>query len=122
MSAESTHHPNYVAVWGVLLVLLIVSVLGPMVGLRAVTILTAFGIALVKAWLVARKFMHISVAKPFVLYLMVISLLFMVVLFFGIAPDVMKDGGQHWHKTEVWTSHSEVTAAPHGGDDEGSHP
>ena len=40
-------HTNYIKIWGILLVLLIVSYLGPMLELRVVTLLTAFGIAFV---------------------------------------------------------------------------
>ena len=41
MTEEHTHHPNYVKIWAVLLVLLIVSVIGPMFGIRVVTLITA---------------------------------------------------------------------------------
>ena len=61
----SGHHRNYVKIWAILLGLLIISVLGPMLGIRLVTIITAFGIALVKAYLVAKNFMHLDVEKPF---------------------------------------------------------
>ena len=49
--AEEHHeHPNYVRIWAILLVLLIISVLGPMLEIRVVTLFTAFGIAIVKAY------------------------------------------------------------------------
>ena len=47
--APSHGHTNYVAIWGILVALLVVSVLGPMLGIRVVTLITAFGIAIVKA-------------------------------------------------------------------------
>ena len=50
----------------ILLGLLIVSVVGPMAGIRALTLVTAFGIALVKAYMVAKNFMHLDVEKPIV--------------------------------------------------------
>ena len=45
--ADAPHHDatSYVAIWGVLCALLGVSVLGPMVGVRILTLITAFGIA-----------------------------------------------------------------------------
>jgi hypothetical protein len=49
------HHRNYVKIWAILTGLLVVSVLGPMVGIRMVTLIAAFGIALVKAYLVAKN-------------------------------------------------------------------
>ena len=46
--AEEHHHPNYVKVWAILTALLVVSVTGPMLGIRTVTLIAAFGIALVR--------------------------------------------------------------------------
>ena len=42
---EHTHHPNYVRIYVILLVLLGVSVIGPEFGIRWVTLVTAFGVA-----------------------------------------------------------------------------
>ena len=98
MSEDNTHHPNYLKIWAILVVLLAVSVAGPMLGIKLVTLTTAFGIAVVKAYLVATNFMHITAAKRFVPYLLVTCLLFMLMFFAGVAPDVMKADGQHWQK------------------------
>ncbi len=98
MSEEHTHHPNYVKIWAVLVVLLAISVTGPMFEVQWLTLVTAFGIALVKAYLVIVNFMHIGAAKRFVPYLIVVSLLFMLLLFAGVAPDVMKENGKNWEK------------------------
>ena len=98
MSEEHTHHPNYVKIWAILVGLLVVSVTGPMLEIQWLTLVTAFGIALVKAYLVIANFMHIGAAKRFVPYLIVVSLLFMFLLFAGVAPDVMKEDGENWVK------------------------
>jgi len=98
---EHHEHPNYVKIWAILLALLIVSVLGPMIGIQAVTLITAFGIALVKAYLVAKNFMHINVEPKYVVYLMTTMLVFMLLFFAGVAPDVMKFEGSNWVKPEV---------------------
>jgi len=90
------HHPNYVKIWAILVVLLIVSVLGSMTHIRNVVLIAAFGVALVKAYLVAKNFMHVNVEKRWVPYLLIVCLLFIVVLFAGVAPDVMKHSGLHW--------------------------
>lgn len=96
--SEHAHHRNYVKIWGILLALLVVSVVGPMFGIRVVTLITAFGIAVVKAYIVAKNFMHLDVEKPIVHWALGISVIFMVLLFAGVAPDVMKDDGQRWRK------------------------
>ncbi len=98
MSEEHTHHPNYVKIWAILVVLLAVSVAGPMLGIRAVTLIAAFGIAVVKAYMVAKYFMHIDVARRYVTYLISTVLVFMLLLFSAVAPDVMRPAGENWVK------------------------
>ena len=96
---DEHHHPNYVKIWGILVVLLVVSVLGPMLGHPVITLITAFGIALVKAYLVARNFMHLNIEPRYVVYLLVTCVAFMVLLYAGVAPDVMRHSGQQWENT-----------------------
>ena len=55
---SKTHdHPNYIKIWYWLLGLLALSVIGPMFEIPIITVITAFGIAIVKAYLVAANFM-----------------------------------------------------------------
>ena len=122
MSAEHAHHhPNYVKVWGILLVLLVISILGPELEIQIVTLVTAFGIAVVKAYLVARNFMHINIARRYVTYLMATCLVFMLLFFAGVSPDVMEEDGDNWRKDpETWfyspsVGHGEAHGAGHGG-------
>ena len=89
-------HPNYVKVWGMLVALLAVSVVGPMFEIKVVTLVTAFGVAIVKAYLVARYFMHLHIERRYVTYLLVTMVVFMLLLFSGVAPDVMKHEGLQW--------------------------
>lgn len=86
----------YVRIWGLLLVLLVISIIGPELGIQWVTLVTAFGIAIVKAWIVAAYFMHLNIEKRFINYLFGAMLLFMVVMFAGVAPDVMRTSGTRW--------------------------
>ena len=102
MDGQTETHPNYVKIWGILLVLLVVSVLGPMIGIKAITLITAFGIGIVKAFLVAAHFMHLNIEKRLICYLLIVVLLFLLVLFAGVAPDVMRKEGQNWrHSSEI---------------------
>lgn len=93
-------HRNYVKIWAVLVALLVVSVVGPMTGIRVVMLITAFGVALVKAYIVARNFMHLDIEKPIVHWTLGIALVLMVLLYAGVAPDVQKGDGQNWKKDE----------------------
>jgi caa(3)-type oxidase subunit IV len=120
------HHTNYVKIWGILVVLLVISVLGPMLGHRAITLITAFGIALVKAYIVTKYFMHINLERRWITYLMVTMIALMLVMVGGVAPDVMKHEGLRWENVaakesvERGNKAGEAAAAhgEHGGEHE----
>ena len=118
MSEQAHHHTNYVKIWGILVVLLIVSILGPELGHPVITLITAFGIAFVKAYLVAVKFMHIDREPKFVTYITVTCLALMAVMFAGVAPDVLKHEGRNWNnvaaKASIQQHLDEQKAAGHG--------
>jgi caa(3)-type oxidase subunit IV len=97
-AAHDEHHVDYTKVYFMLVALLIVSVVGPMFGIQIVTLITAFGIACVKAYLVAKNFMHINHARRYVTYLVATGLVFMLLFFAGTSPDVMKPSGTNWVK------------------------
>lgn len=97
MSEHSEKH--YVKIWAILLVLLVISVLGPMLEIQLLTLVTAFGIALVKAFIVARNFMHLNVERRYVIYMLVTGVSLIVLMFFLIAPDVMNHEGKNWENT-----------------------
>jgi caa(3)-type oxidase subunit IV len=99
--AHPGHHTNYVKIWAILCVLLVVSVVGPMFGHRVITLITAFGIAIVKASMVANYFMHLNIEKKWVTWILLVMLAFMLVFFGGVAPDVLENEGQQWNKTYV---------------------
>ncbi len=109
-------HPSYERVYVTLLILLAVSVTGPFLGIKVVTLITAFGVAVVKAYLVAKNFMHANLEPRYVVYLMSTMLVFMLLLFAGVSPDVMKFQGTNWDKPHVST---QLKAPAHHGDHEG---
>src|SRR5258707_15658325 len=97
MTTEAhVQHPNYVRIWAILVALLLVSVVGSLSHIRDVVLIAAFGVALVKAYLVAKNFMHVNVEKRWVPYLLIMCLAFIVIFFAGVAPDVMKHDGLRW--------------------------
>jgi caa(3)-type oxidase subunit IV len=101
---------HYVKVYFILLALLTVSILGPMLEIKVVTLVTAFGVACVKAFLVAKNFMHINLTPRFVVYLVTTSLVFMLLFFAGTAPDVMRSHGTNWEKP-AWIAAEKAFAA-----------
>lgn len=116
--SEQTH-PSYVKIWAALVVLLLISVFGPLLGIRVVTLITAFGIALVKAYLVAKHFMHVNVEPRFILYLLGTALAFMMLFFSGVAPDVMEDHGANWQKPSYHLVGMQAAEAGHEASAEG---
>ncbi len=113
------HHPNYVKIWAILCVLLVISVLGPLAGIRILTLITAFGIAIVKAYLVAKNFMHLNVQPRFVMLLLGTALAFLLLFFAGVSPDVMKDEGTGWRKPSF--EYHEIEHPEEKGDEHVSH-
>lgn len=101
--ATAHSHPDhghstkyYVKIWAVLMVLLFVSVAGPMLGNKIITLITAFGIAFVKATMVAAYFMHLNIEKKYISYILLTMLVAMGLFFIAVAPDVMNADGRNW--------------------------
>ena len=117
MSEHEEHtepaHASYLKIYFVLLGLLLVSFVGPYAEIQVVTLLTAFGVAVVKAYLVTKHFMHIHIEPRYVAYLVSTMVVFMLLLFAGVAPDVMKFEGQNWEKPRVATSLGETAGGTH---------
>ena len=113
---EHVHPPSYyVKIWAVLTVLFCISVAGPMIGIKIVTLITAFGIAIAKAYLVAAHFMHLNIERRFVVYLELAVLGIMLLFYFGVAPDVMKHEGQNWENVAAKAEVARGLAAAEAG-------
>ena len=120
MSDHEAHGDSYyIKTWAVLLVLLGVSIVGPEIGIQWVTLFTAFGIAIIKAYLVTVRFMHLNLTPRFVVYFVSTTLVFMLLFFAGTAPDVMKSSGTNWIKP-AWIA-AEADYAKHGAPSAGGH-
>jgi caa(3)-type oxidase subunit IV len=99
-SDHAAHEKHYWKVWALLLALLLISFAGPFLEVRVITLVTAFGIAIYKAWLVAKHFMHVTVQPKYVMYMLSTALVFMLLFYAGTAPDVMEHEGANWVKPE----------------------
>lgn len=86
----------YVKIYAILMVLFIISVLGPEFGHRTVTLITAFGIAVVKAYMVAVNFMHIRQEKKYIAYIMFAMLGAVFLFYIAVATDVEYTSGANW--------------------------
>ena len=93
---SDAHHINYKKIYFTLLILLVISVVGPFFGVLWLTLLTAFGIALVKANLVIQNFMHLKWEKRIMKWMLLTSLLLMFLMVAGVSSDVMNHEGRNW--------------------------
>lgn len=113
---------HYVKIWGILVVLFVISVLGPTLEIKIVTLVTAFGIALVKAYLVIKHFMHLNVEKAWIHWLMATSLVLMVLFFAGVAPDVLNHEGTNWVNESAKAATARGIHDPVHGEEHGAAP
>lgn len=107
------HHPNYKKIYITLVILLAVSVAGPLVGIVWLTLITAFGIALIKANLVVQNFMHLRWEKRIMKWMLATSLLLMALFFAGVAPDVMEHTGHRWVNDAALAATARGIEPPH---------
>jgi len=98
------HSKHYIKIYWWLLGLFIVSCLGPEIGIKWVTLVTAFGIAGVKAYLVIAYFMHLKGEKAFVNYFLIASVGLMFLFYFAVAPDVHNHEGRNWENVAAKAS------------------
>lgn len=109
---------HYAKVYAALMVLFLVSVTGPVLEIWWLTLITAFGVAIVKASMVIKFFMHLDLEQRFVHYFLIVSLAFMFLFFFAVAPDVMNHKGTNW--TNV-AAQAEVARGEAAGSGHGEH-
>ena len=127
---DADHGPrHYIKIWFLLVVLAAISIAGPevakIIGLSSTsalifTLITAFGIAFFKAYLVIKHFMHLIDEPRWVLYLFGGMLCFMVIFFTGTSPDVRNHSGANWENVAAQNEVKRVQAiiaeeAKHGG-------
>jgi caa(3)-type oxidase subunit IV len=97
---DDGHHVNYFGIYIALLVLFAISVAGPMVGevtgITWITLITAFGIAVVKARLVINNFMHLKWEKRIMKWMLSTSVILVLLMVAGVSPDVLNHEGNNW--------------------------
>ncbi len=88
-SSSGRHHPNYVAVWAVLVALLAVGTLAAYLRHPVLGALLVFGVAALKALLVAVNFMHVTQEPRFVRVVLYGGLALVVIVLLGLMPDIV---------------------------------
>jgi len=125
---------HYVRIYALLLVLLAVSIAGPLVGERldteisifgyriglgiTLTLITAFGIAVWKASLVVKHFMHLSIERPIAKIFLAASVLLLALFWGGVAPDVQLHDGRMWENLAAKEAVARGIVDEHAADEE----
>ena len=127
---------HYFRIYLLLLGLLTVSIIGPVVGGTidrrvdifgldvglgvALTLATAFGIAVWKASLVIKHFMHLSIERPIAKLFLTASVLLLALFWGGVAPDVQRHEGRMWENLAATAAVERGIAEPevHVADEE----
>ena len=86
---SDSHGPaHYFKIWRILIVLMLLSLGGPIIFSHTLTgnlkialvLIVAFGVAIVKAYLVAKHFMHLPLEPKYIGYMLAGMIAFMLVL------------------------------------------
>lgn len=91
--AAKAQHPNYVAIWGILVAALLVSILMGHLEVPVVAAVLIFSIAVAKAYLVLAYYMHLKFEPLYVAVIVGTGLLCLYFLFFGLVPDIVFASG-----------------------------
>ena len=107
--SHEDHSDHYKAVFKLLLIFFAISFVGPLIADFAVekmgiphiigfvfTMITAFGVAFLKARLVIVHFMHLPQEKPYVSYILQTTLVLIAIFIAGVMVDVLAHEGQNW--------------------------
>ena len=115
---EHFHEVNYFGIYVALVVLFLISVAGPEIGevtgMRWITLVTAFGIAIVKARLVINNFMHLKWEKALMRAMLVTSLVLMALMMAGISVDVLNHEGRNWENVAAREAIARGVGGGHG--------
>lgn len=94
---EGKHeYPSYTRIYIALVVLLAISVAGNFTGVMWITLIIAFGVALLKANLVVQNFMHLKTERRIIKWMLATSLMLIVLFMAGTMSDIMKHHGVNW--------------------------
>lgn len=83
-NAQSRH---YLAIWYWLMALVIVSVASASLLPKAQALVLIFAVAVIKAFLVARNYMHLKHEKAIIYAMAIVPLVFVAIFLFGLFPD-----------------------------------
>ena len=87
-------HPNYVAVWTVLVVLLVLGIAVGFVRNPVLGAVLVFAVATAKAFLVAANYMHLKFEPLLVRVILLCGLACIFIVLIGLIPDIVYGFGR----------------------------
>lgn len=89
---SNAHSRHYLTIWIWLLALVVIAVVAATVLPKVQAMVLIFAVAIVKALLVARNYMHLKNEKAIIYAIVLIPLAFIIILLFALFPDFVFRG------------------------------
>ena len=89
---SNSHTRHYLMIWIWLLALVVLSVAAASILPKTQALVLIFAVAVVKALLVARNFMHLKNERAIIYALVLVPLAFIIILLFALFPDFVYRG------------------------------
>jgi len=89
---SNAHSRHYLIIWLWLVALVVVSVAAASILPKFQAMILIFAVAIVKALLVARNYMHLKNERAIIYAMVLIPLMFVIILLFGLFPDFVYRG------------------------------
>jgi len=89
---SDSHTRHYLMIWIWLLALVVLSVAAASILPKTQALVLIFAVAVVKALLVARNFMHLKNERAIIYALVLVPLAFIIILLFALFPDFVYRG------------------------------
>ena len=84
---SNAHSRHYLKIWIWLLALVVISVAAASILPKVQAMVLIFAVAIVKALLVARNYMHLKNERAIIYAMVLIPLTFVIILLFALFPD-----------------------------------
>jgi len=89
---SNAHRRHYLIIWVWLLALLVVSVVAASILPKLQAMILIFAVAIIKALLVARNYMHLKNERVIIYAMVFVPLAFVLILLFALFPDFVYRG------------------------------
>jgi caa(3)-type oxidase subunit IV len=89
---SNSHTRHYLMIWIWLLALVVLSVAAASILPKTQALVLIFAVAIVKALLVARNYMHLKNERAIIYALVLVPLAFIIILLFALFPDFVYRG------------------------------